>query len=621
MTGRGIAIAGVLVGALAIGVVAISSGGSAATAARPSDCHRNVPPLIHDGFPEPPARYSKDGLLVTQLRASDSPVRINHQVVTTLNYDGSFPGPTLVICKGDRLIVHFKNDLTEPTNLHTHGFHVSPNGNHDNVFLKINPGQSFTYEYNIPQDMPAGDYWYHPHLHMHVERQIFAGMAGAIVEEGGLDTLPALRKIPQRWIVIQNTWVKEGKTVPVEQLTNESDARLYVNGVVDPTAKIRPGELQRWSFFNANSDRFVLVRLPHGQHFVLLAEDGHTLERARSVASLLIAPGSRREVLVRGGPHGTYAVKAAPFTQFPGAESVATGGPVPNETLLTLRSTGKPHSMGFTPGALLSHPIDLRRKHVDRKRTIVFSTMESGNNFSFLLNGMTFDPNRIDVTMKLGSIEQWTLVNTNEEWHTFHIHTNDFQVVSVAGKRVPYIDYQDNVALPPKSRTVILMDPIDFTGKFVFHCHITFHEDHGMMATVQVVRNPTPKQLNASVVLAGGFTIGSGAYGSKTAPSTVVAAGLLSRARDRAAARVAWRAVRAAPSGALSDAGIRALRARLTELADLAALQMLAEWDQLVMMPGEGAAARGQLLGTLARLTHERATAPQIETLLGEIDS
>ena len=56
--------------------------------------------------------------------------------------------------------------------------------------------------------MPAGSYWYHPHLHMLVEAQIFAGLAGAIVQEGGLDTLPALRHVPQRWIVIQNTEVK-----------------------------------------------------------------------------------------------------------------------------------------------------------------------------------------------------------------------------------------------------------------------------------------------------------------------------------------------------------------------------------------------------------------------------
>jgi hypothetical protein len=27
----------------------------------------------------------------------------------------------------------------------------------------------------------------------------------------------------------------------------------------------------------------------------------------------------------------------------------------------------------------------------------------------------------------------------------------------------------------------------DFTGKFVFHCHVLHHEDHGMMSVVEVV--------------------------------------------------------------------------------------------------------------------------------------
>jgi suppressor of ftsI len=515
MGGRRKIVAGALLCAAAIAVAVISGGGSAATAARTANCHRNAPPLIHDGFPEPPAHYSKNGLLKVTLRASIGPVRINHQRVTTLNYDGSFPGPTLVICKGDRMLVHLVNDLPEPTNLHMHGFHVSPDGDHDNIFLKINPGQGFHYEYNIPQDMPAGAYWYHPHLHMHVERQIFAGMAGAVVEQGGLDTLPALRNVPQRWIVLQDTQVKEGKTVPVEELANESSAKLYTNGVVDPVAKIRPGQLQRWTIFNANSDRFVMLRLPGGQRFTLLAEDAQTLASARSVTSLLIPPGSRREVLVRGGRPGVYPVRAAPFAQFPEAESPPVG-PTPNEPVVTLRSEGKPKPMHFSDATVLNHPVDLRRKHIDRKRTIVFSTMGE----KFMLNGMTFDPNRTDITMKLNSVEQWTLVNTTEEWHTFHIHINAFQVVSVAGKRVPYIDYEDNVALPPNSHTVILMQPIDYTGRFVFHCHVTFHEDHGMMATVQVVRNPTPAQRSKSVVLDGGFAIGSGAYGSSTGTPT-----------------------------------------------------------------------------------------------------
>jgi FtsP/CotA-like multicopper oxidase with cupredoxin domain len=521
--GRNSATGALLAAGLAAAV--LSGGGSSATgeqtsASRVHDCHAQVPPIIHDGFPEPPVRYSSHGVLDTTLRASLGKVLIDHRRVTALNYDGSFPGPTLVICAGDKLKVHLVNDLSEPTNLHTHGFHVSPEANHDNVFVRIEPHHSFDYEYDIPRDMPAGSYWYHPHLHMYVEGQIFGGLAGAIVQEGGLDDLPALRHVPQRWIVIQDTQVRGGRVVPVAD-SSEAGAKLYVNGTIDPVAKIRPGQLQRWRIFNADADRFVVLRLPHGQRFTLLAEDGHTLPRALTVKTLLMAPGSRREVLVRGGRPGVYPVRAAPFAQFPGAEKQVDGGPVPNEKVLTMRSTGAPQNMSFPARSVLSHPLDLRRRHVDRRRTIVFGEMTApSGTTAFTLNGMTFDPSRVDVTMKLNSVEQWTLVNENAEWHTFHIHTNDFQVVSVAGRSVPYVDYEDNVALAPHSHTVILMQPTDFTGKFVFHCHVTFHEDHGMMATVQVVREPTAAQARRAVVRDGGLAIGSSAYGSSApAPS------------------------------------------------------------------------------------------------------
>lgn len=66
---------------------------------------------------------------------------------------------------------------------------------------------------------------------------------------------------------------------------------------------------------------------------------------------------------------------------------------------------------------------------------------------------------------------------------------------------------------------------------------------------------------------------------------------------------------------------IEQLRGRLAELADLASIEMLAGWDQLVMMPAQGGAVRAQQLGALARLKHDRATAPEIGAWLEEIDA
>ncbi len=443
--------------------------------------------------------YSHAGRLDVRLRAAAGPARMGGRRVEAWSYDGSVPGPTLAICAGDHVTVRLENELPEATNLHTHGFHVSPEGNSDNIFVRVEPHQAFTYEYDIPPDMSPGSYWYHPHVHGSVEDQIFRGMAGAIVEEGGLDTLPSLRRIPQRWIVLDNTEVRHGRVLGVDESTEAGD-RVYVNGALDPTAKIRPGQLQRWRIFNASADRVLVLRIPHGQPFLLLAQDGHTLARARSVRTLMIAPSSRRDVLVRGGPAGTYALKATPFAQFPGGQKASNGGPVPNQTLLTLRSAGRPERVA-APRAAISDPVDLRGRPVERERTIQFSEMvEPSGASKFLLNGMSFDANRTDVTMKLGSVERWTLENTTREWHTFHMHIDDFQVISQNGRAIPYVDDEDNVALPPGSRTVVLVQASDFTGRFVFHCHVTFHEDRGMMATIEVVRDPAAAARASSIV-------------------------------------------------------------------------------------------------------------------------
>jgi hypothetical protein len=63
------------------------------------------------------------------------------------------------------------------------------------------------------------------------------------------------------------------------------------------------------------------------------------------------------------------------------------------------------------------------------------------------------------------------------------------------------------------------MRPTDFTGKFVIHGHVTFHEDHGMMAAVQVVRNLTADQARASVSEQDGLQVASSAYESLRIPA------------------------------------------------------------------------------------------------------
>jgi FtsP/CotA-like multicopper oxidase with cupredoxin domain len=84
-------------------------------------------------------------------------------------------------------------------------------------------------------------------------------------------------------------------------------------------------------------------------------------------------------------------------------------------------------------------------------------------------------------------VEEWTIRNTSGEQHPFHVHTNDFQVMSTNGRQNRALSPQDTVNLPVRGEVTVRMKFTDFTGKTVFHCHILNHEDMGMMAVLEIV--------------------------------------------------------------------------------------------------------------------------------------
>ena len=58
----------------------------------------------------------------------------------------------------------------------------------DAKLIRIDPGETKQYDFEIPQDHPAGaSYWYHIHMHSSVAVQAWSGMAGSIRVEGPLD--------------------------------------------------------------------------------------------------------------------------------------------------------------------------------------------------------------------------------------------------------------------------------------------------------------------------------------------------------------------------------------------------------------------------------------------------
>src|SRR6266550_1253594 len=76
-------------------------------------------------------------------------------------YNGQVPGPTLDVREGDKVIVHFTNNLPEPTTVHWHGIHL-PYESDGSPFQPLKPGETHDYEFTV-RPGTAGTYWYHPH--------------------------------------------------------------------------------------------------------------------------------------------------------------------------------------------------------------------------------------------------------------------------------------------------------------------------------------------------------------------------------------------------------------------------------------------------------------------------
>jgi FtsP/CotA-like multicopper oxidase with cupredoxin domain len=252
-------------------------------------------PAAGTDLAQPGELRSSNGRLQVRLEAAPGTVQLGGGQASALGYNGGVPGPTLRVRAGDVLNVELVNRLAVPTNLHVHGLHVSPQGNGDNVFVAVDPGNSFSYEYRLPADHPPGVYWYHPHHHGMVADQVFAGLFGAIIVEDA-DSMDVSR---EQVLVISDITLDGSGTIPDASSTDRMLGRegeiVLVNGQSAPKLSARPGERERWRIVNTCVARYLRL---DGQQIQLLGMDSGRFRTPGNVEELLLAPGNRADLLV-----------------------------------------------------------------------------------------------------------------------------------------------------------------------------------------------------------------------------------------------------------------------------------------------------------------------------------
>jgi len=356
-----------------------------------------------------------------------------------------------------------------------------------------------------------------------------------------------------------------------------------VNGEYNPTLKLTTGIWNQFYFANITGGSFQNLQIVKDtatglipQEMKVVGTDGTNTggTTTESVTSYLLGPGQRvsvQELFTGPGKYyllsnGTQALLGDNVSPLIGSQlgffdghliwgpQVLTTFDVTGSTVTTTPPAPQPFDFQVEQAAQVNETVQnaLAGKGITRNRTFnweaMINPMAAANDAdpssfqgTYTINGeyfsQSFTASMVPLAMPMvGTKEIWNVVNRSgqldpnapndfplPEWHPFHIHQNDFQVLSINGITNPNIDFSyDTVNLPPSylpgsvsadnpygtpaigfdpslnipnapvavaSTVQILSDFTDYTGTFVDHCHILFHEDAGMMAPVRVILN------------------------------------------------------------------------------------------------------------------------------------
>ena len=444
-----------------------------------------------------PLYQSSNGLLELDLEASERSVNLGGQQAYLLTYNGQIPAPRLEARSGDKVRIHFTNNLEQPTNIHYHGLHIPITGNADNVFLKIEPREKLTYEFQIPEKHPSGTFWYHPHLHGLVAEQLFGGLAGLFIVRGEDDEVPELKAAQEEFLVLQDFSIDErgrrSDSAHMSLMMGREGEIIAVNGQVNPSLNLPAGGLLRLRILNASPSRFYRLAL-EDHAFYHIATDGISLTDPVEVNELLLTPGQRADVLVRGNKEsGQYRLLNLPYDR--GSMGMMGGGMMGGRGMMGRNNRDEPIALATVNYASAVDSLALPTKFNSISALPASQTvrrfelnhgMSPGVGMAFLINGEYYQGDRLNTQVKLNTVEDWELINTGVMDHPFHVHGNAFQVISRDGQPESLLAWRDTV-LVKRGETVRIRIPFnDFTGKTVYHCHVLDHEDLGMMGNLMI---------------------------------------------------------------------------------------------------------------------------------------
>jgi len=407
----------------------------------------------------------------------------------TFGYNGNILGPTLLMDKGDEVVINVTNQLGEPTTTHWHGIHL-PAAMDGGPYQRIDNGNTWQAHYTIMNE--AATFWYHPHLLHKTGEQVYQGLAGlfiikdpqselALPDQYGTDDIPL--------IIQDKIFNADGSfNYPGTDFGVKGDY-ILVNGAITPVFSA-PAQFVRFRLLNGSNSRIYNFGFSDNRQFYQIGTDGGLLEKPAPLTRLRLSTGERAEILVDFSGQENSQVELVSFSSELDNINPFWNSNALDETTFDI--------MTITVSSATANPITslpeslasinrLQESQVNKTRSF---TLEMG--LSMTINGQSMNMNRIDQTIKLNDIEIWEVTNKSDLPHPFHIHDIQFLILTRNGSPPPENErgWKDTVLVMPRETVRVITHFSEFADPdipYMFHCHILEHEDRGMMGQFVVV--------------------------------------------------------------------------------------------------------------------------------------
>lgn len=403
---------------------------------------------------------------VFNLTAEPTQIRLaSGRVVDAWTFNGTVPGPQLVVHDGDLVQVNLVNTIPGiGVTVHWHGLNV-PNAE-DGVpgvtQNAVQTGQSFTYKFRVHQ---TGTFWYHSHQDAFTE--VDRGLYGAFVSLPKVPPQPGAQDIT----VTTHNWNMLNDAVTFDN-ADELSKRAVPAGTPVRLRVVNTGTFEPT---DTHSPTYILS----GTTFQVAAIDGTDLHQPGDLQSgtmVKIGSGGRADLTFTMPDHPIRLT----FTDDPNNGLVLSPdgkgtAPAPSLTGPVFDPTnyGTPAPTPFTASS-----------HFDRNFQLILDDgpgfYNGGFEFRLTINGKVY-PDTPMLMVNEGDLVTETLVDRGHQSHPFHLHGQTAMVLSHNGKPVTGSPWWTDTLEVTPGDTYVIAFKADNPGIWMDHCHNLQHANKGMI--------------------------------------------------------------------------------------------------------------------------------------------